>query len=207
MGKVLYPGYFPNECGPYDETPRWWSSTLTGYMRMIWRVKKWEFIINITNACATRLDCADINGDHTFTYTSAATTEEGLVCGVDLVLESEDTRFNFDYYDFNIFPSFGVGSFSPYSIMTANATGEPQDKGISLGDIPIPDGPEYANWIKNTSTVNIENFGADSASAPFTAFTETSEGEDINFYYTARVRAKEYWSYGGTYNTSTGEPL
>jgi len=207
MGRILYPDYFPNRCGPYDEIPRWWLSTLTGYMRMIWRVKKWELIINITNACVTRVDCADINGDHTFTYKSEAGTEEELVCGKGLVLESADTRFDFEYYTFNIFPGFlSFESFSPYSEATAQAIDEGQDKGISLGNNPIPDGPGYQNWIKNTSTVNIENFGIDVAYALFTNFTEIYENEDRNFYYTARVRAKEYWSYGDKYNTQTGEP-
>jgi len=205
MGKVLFPDYFPNRCPPYDDSPRWWTAELAGYMRMIWRVKKWEFIINITSPYSGW--STDIIGEHKFIYKSEATTEEELVCIKGLEFESGNTSF--ETYDMQISPYFtSFQSFSPYSSMGARASDSGSyDNGIDQGDLPIPDGPQYSNYVKNLSTVNIENFGNDIAYSPFTAFTTTGQGEDFNLYYTARVRAKEYWSYGGTYNTETGEPL
>lgn len=161
---------------------------------MYWRVKTWEIIIT---------DYFPFF-DETYTKTLQfqrfydnyiVTSEEQLVCGLNLTttLDPDNMRF----WDFYINPSFN--NFSSYSLRSAAsfALAEGNDRGTQMGE------PSFDMPNPEPYTVNIENFGSDTASATF----YRNSADEFEAYVTARVIALDYWSYGGTYDTTTGEPL
>jgi len=66
--------------------------------------------------------------------------------------------------------------------------------------------PDIASYEINSSQpvdIQIENFGSEISMIRLYTQTGSTYWGGISI----KIRADEYWSYGGTYNTSTGEPL
>ena len=209
MSKVLFPDYFPNRCPPYDDHPRYWNTDLAGFMRIYWRVKTWQ--VRVTNYNPGFLNP---EGDYIPESTETAilkyervdyqyallTSEEQLVCGLNFLEPREITGVDhMDYYQFGFDPSFN--NYNSYSLDSRAAfrIGTGNQKDTQIGVYPTGD----PNYNPAAYTVTIENFGSNSATATF--FQHIPEYYEL--LTTARIIALEYWSYGGTYDTATGEPL
>jgi hypothetical protein len=197
MGKVLYPGYFPYECQePPDFTP--WESDLTGYMKMYWRVKTWKVTCTLTG-----YEQEDENGgiriispgpgDYVFTYGWDAENEESLVCPTEFKKKSGRGKLDgWSESAFYFYWACNNETYSPGFGLLFAAGDDSQDPQIS--HLPIND--------SQLVDVQLENFSPETSSIKL--YTQ------VGSYWggiSIKIRADEYWSYGGTYNTSTGEPL
>lgn len=202
MGKVLYPGYFPNECGSFDGGPRWVQSDLSGYMRIFWRVKKWRITITLTDHGTTPGD-----GSFDFVYQSDAGSEEELACvsgsGFHLI-EHPAGRDKWVVEAFNIFPYFtAANDFRPYIILAYEASDSSNDKGAGIGDGAGVEPFLVPGDSISVNQLNISNFGNDTATITWYNIL----GLNNMITEISALKAEEYWSYGGTYDTTTGEPL
>jgi len=190
MGKVIYPNYFPYLC----EEPYGYSSlngSLNGFMRAYWRVKTWKVTATLTGY--TNPDGSIISpgpGNYVFRYKWDAETEEDLVCRRQFELISgADWNENTFYFSWAL---QSRNSYEPafYLLM------RPGDDGA---DAEISNNP-YATG--NLVTTNFDNFGNDNMSLTYYSASQGRWGA-----ITLNVQAENYWSYGGTYNTQTGQPL
>jgi hypothetical protein len=206
MGKVLhasYSGYFPT-C-TVDQTPtpsqNYLSLSLIEAMALFWRVRTWEakasgsfYSENISSTIEyTSSSCVDM------TPTITIGQEEDLVCkgeetfafqrlATAIITPDGGDPFNTDgTIDFQfIFASIAKGGSTYYPsffIASINAlTSLVPTFGSKIGTYKIT----YSGF-----QIVGDLFGPDGSSG--SALIE--------------IEAKQYWSYGGTYNTSTGEPL
>lgn len=192
MGKILYPGYFPNECGPYDYGYRWIESSLVGYMRMIWKVRKWRIELQYENTIYG-------SGLDAFYYISDAGSEEELVCGTGFHFVENESGRNWDISQFNILPIFNSpNDYRPYWSLTFRISGDAGDYGVGIGECAgLPD-----ELNRNVYQVTLLNFGNINA----TLYC-CSPYDDIHNTITTvtQISAMEYWSYDGTYSMETGD--
>lgn len=184
MGKVLYPGYFPNECKEPVFNWRWLETTLSGKMRAVWRVRQWKITVRLQ-------DNVFGDGDYEFFYRSDANTEEELVCGVGLHLINS---LGWDFEEFNIYPFY-------FFDLSYRASDDGGDYGVVIGE--GSDVPDELGRI--TYNVQISNFGADVALIYCCSVFDNYTPDILTTIL--EIQANEYWSYGGTYDTETGEPL
>jgi len=190
MGKILHAGksgYFPF-C--LQEGTGYWS--LEKAMEIYWRIRSWEFSLSVTY-----LAFSDLGEEQIFTttptplgpavITSLVTTEEDLVCGNSLNrflhLEATPTKSGSLYN-----PGFGVdvnwGSeydFGFAEFQVFSGAGGPDVRSFSI-------------------------YGSSSFPLSFIVY----ERPEISFSLldaTLSLEPKSWWSYGGTYDTSTGARL
>jgi hypothetical protein len=221
MGKILYPDYFP-VCIPtgtlsYD-TSRYLKFNLQEAMAFFWRVRSWK----IQMVGGYSYDLGEDFGriqiqflGETRQINSLVETEEQLVCfrgifnnpiydlsatvtvsgGTNTISAGND----FDYYfsnntyleqldAFRIANTFYIpliisSGFFSYDSYRDVSSYPPQ---ISTGQYSI----SFNNIIK-TGTLYVPVL-------PETAYSG---------FYKLSISANSYWSYGGTYDTATGEPL
>jgi hypothetical protein len=195
MGKVIYPDFFPYLCEtPYGPVSCF-DGDLIGFMRMYWRVKTWKVTATLTGY--TNPDGSIIlpgPGDYVFTYGWDAQTEKDLVCPRQFILLSGDTSW--DEYTFSFY----------WALQSENGYEPGFDLFIRPGDDASDaetaiDREGVDNWAP--VTINIDNFGSDIMSLTYYTTTASNKWGAISL----KVEAESYWSYGGTYNTETGEPL
>jgi hypothetical protein len=188
MGQILYPDYFPNQCD-YDGESRWVQSTLKGYMRMFWMVKKWRITITLTDHPTTPYD-----GSFDFVYQSNAGSEEELACPSGwgfYLIEHPSGRDSWEVEEFNILPYFSAANdYRPLIYLGYAASGDALDNGLGVGD---GSGLEREGLTVNQKEVNITNFGSDTATITYHNFTQ--EGGNMQTEISA-LKAEEYWSYG-----------
>lgn len=211
MGKVRSLGYFPH-CIPQGIPTEdfYLDLSLNEAMALFWRVKNWEF-----RTTGTLSDGFGVGYDLTYLGSSWATatienpviSEEYLVCksqelflftnNVDGLVTTDD-----ETYPINGIRQFGF-SFGSIPVFDARYQGSryyPIFFFQMLGPVlssSIAPGPGYSSVVGTyylsflDYIVQGDLFGADGASG------------DVE----VEINAKEYWSYGGTYNTETGEKL
>jgi hypothetical protein len=190
MGKVFFANYFPYLCEtPYGPVSCF-DGDLNGFMRMYWRVRTWKVTATLTGYA----DYPPGPGDYIFTYGWDAQTEEDLVCPRQFILLSGDT-------------SWSEYTFSFYWALQSENGYEP---GFDLFIRPGDDAADAETAINREGvdnwapvTINIDNFGSDIMSLTYYTTTGDTKFGTISL----KVEAESYWSYGGTYNTETGEPL
>jgi len=198
MGKVLHAsgsGYFPGCIVAGDPADCPW--TLEKAMQTYWRVRTWTFTASgIATESQDPSDTLEFSStitgitSHNFQTSVPQTLEEGLVCGNYFDVPSP----NGDFYSFIEFgqPQTGGGLYN------SGFVGEAVDNriyplefvfpaiGSTLFDISILDTDIPINMIYVNDEVGV-TYDITSGSATLTP--------------------TEWWSYGGTYDTSTGEPL
>ena len=189
MGKVLHAsgsGYFV-DC--IQNGPGYW--TLEKAMDIWWRIRSWELNLSVTYLIEGGEDSeivttSPINNPPSV-ITSTVNTEEDLVCDnfFDAYLDlSNATTKSGSLYD----PGLGF-----YVLW-----GEEYDFGFAEYEVSFgASGPDVRSF---------SIYG----SSPFEVSFKTYERPEISFTLleaTFSLEPKEWWSYGGTYNTSTGEPL
>ena len=168
-------------------------------MEMAWRVKTFELSTTITYFVS--------QGDYSQTYTTYPNfpnpfepvlidsnldygEEEYLVCGYN--------NLNSIYADINFLDATKSGSlYDPGFTFYANWTDE-NDFGFVEYEVRSDSaGPDVRSFsIYGSSPIQIS----------FTAFDDPSISYTL-LDATFSLEPKEWWSYGGTYDTSTGEPL
>ena len=217
MGKVLHAsgsGYFPEciiEQEPDPQLPCV-ATTLTEAMALTWRVRKWEakvsgIIHDLSDGFSSAFNGAwrDSNSSSPFDK------EEDIVCfGGNSHTEN---------IPFNVFVTTNNPDLEPFSfeanlqfIHGNTFTGlPPSDRKVyRVGDIYYP----YIDirsflifastyyYFAKLGTYKITFAGEEITGDIFSGYSANFTGT-----MSVEIRAKEYWSYGGTYNTSTGQPL
>jgi len=219
MGKVLHAsksGYFPRCLVDTPALPRDSNYIIGGIgevMTLFWRVRKWE--ISVIGTLVKTGDEFIFSGTPNELFANPAVEkEEDLVCFNSqdkfyTLFESEivpwGTRNGQPFINIgNLFVGKGF-PIDPYNTFEANAIVKNGDIYKLpfvwyIGGIPLLSDPLVFGWVP-ISTYTFDVLGV--STAPRTLYGPDGYSGSV----TAVVSAKEYWSYGGTYNTSTGQPL
>jgi hypothetical protein len=188
MGKVLHAsqsGYFPYCIIPYQESeffPFVSTSSLDDAMRLFWRIRKIRFY-------GTYEPTFPFEGTRNWQMVveSAAGSEEELVCNPlpGWIIKDQENLVN------------DGGFFSAFSFEEVTSFGEGYVVRLSFGgffqDTFGPEGWGFNNPSQTESEGSIDFEGVEMWGANYASST---------FNYEI-----EYWSYGGTYDTTTGQPL
>jgi len=187
MGKILSVGTFPFECDtPYLSEYFIFNSDLAQAMKMYWRVKTWEVRATLSGRTAIPPD----NGEYVFTYGWDVSKEEELVCLKTFSQKSGGSSFTEN--SFALYPNTN-GTQLACSILF-----RPSDDG---GE-PNISSAYYSIVGKTPFELSIQNFGEGGTCTLYSSNTLPAYGS-----MSIVIKALEYWSYGGTYDTTTGEPL
>jgi hypothetical protein len=186
MGKVLFPAYYP--CGEFISfggivyTPLNLDN-LRSEMAVYLRVKKWKATVIVTP-----------QGESPNTFIQYgywdANTEEDLCC-------HNSTYFLNDPPYFGSWPAstflFAFTNQKPYLVFFYSDSDEGRAQKVTS---------IYTEGY-NEEVLTIDNFNfTPTISIPKYSSTNTEISS-----MSVSIRAEEYWSYGGTYDTVTGEPL
>jgi len=182
MGKVVhanYSGYFPYCILPYQESeffPFVSRTSLSNAMRLFWRIRKIRFYGTYESGFG------DIR-NWQMVVESAADKEEKLVCNPGWIIKDQENLIN-DEAVFSTFAFEDVTSSPTGYVVTLGFGGFFQD---TFG----PEGWSFNNPSQNDSLGSIDFEGVQMWGGSFASSTFNYE-------------VQEYWSYGGIYNTSTG---
>jgi len=188
MGKVLSAqgsGYFPGCIEPYGG-----YFSLINAMKIYWRVKSWTI--------SGEYAYGPYSYDFSQTFTSTLSEEASLVC----LANNLDTDF---------YPDVEVGNTGrtyfqrPYSFYWNSSSLFYPDLlwQISFPDPAFPDERSVGTQLSdfNEATYTILGYTMPCG------VTKKDGDEFISEANNVIVVPASYWSYGGTYDTSTGEPL
>ena len=206
MGKVLHAsksGYFPfciSEVGSITEGFR---GTLEQMMTIYWRVKKWNIAMSGSGLLSGLYDVSFNQIAYELARLTPQQTEESIVCS---------SNFFFFAGSFPIsLPDVVLRGFFELEFSGARKSGYT----YSLGGRAVVDGDGY-NGIRTNSdggsvvgTWSMEFFGGPIVGNLYSQSggSQTLGDWDSSSNIIMTISASEYWSYGGTYDTSTGEPL
>jgi len=222
MGKILHAsgsGYFPgciNSNPP--ETINYQginyaklTSSLENIMAFYWRVKKWKVIVSGENASDDNVYIVKLIADFQLPENPLIQSEEYLICQLTRNWESNGGVWLINGEDF-----FG-GSVKVSLDLAPLYYKTNSQVSTYISIIGGPFSPSFPNgggafFTKersasgNSSTGNYEfRFLGQTLSGEL--FSVPGWKRDGNNPYNVIFTATEYWSYGGTYNTSTGAPL
>ena len=219
MGKILSAkgsGYFPL-CIPtgVPDTANTIKLTLQEAMTLFWRVKKFEGKINGT----INYPAGPNSGAYTITYTMNAyaempnfgnfyptpNTEEDIVCDTN-----EGRRAFYAPDAITVFFSFQQNPlllpiFMFYSFNSDSGAVKESDNSFFY--------PDFTAQFHVLDTRNIGKSYVGDCNLSFYGYNKNlplyanQGGDPSSFNISASIRAKEYFSYGGTYDTATGNPL
>jgi len=214
MGQVLHAshsGHFPfcvppansEEIGQYKKYPI--AMTKEDAMKAFWRVRTW------------RISGVELDDEVTPTYYSGnnyteklINQESDLVCAMGFSLfkfvNFGPSSFNSDRAEFFFFPVLSgentvveySGSYYPRIMFIFTAALYNEDGGL-IEDKETETDLSYWNpppGYGGSGSVNFMGYNIPGFRFP-----------DIPSYTGASIQPESYWSYGGTYNTSTGQPL
>jgi len=211
MGKILFPKYFPT-C-PTDGSdyvvPGYTAvltSTIAETMKMFWRPRKIKVSGSYFQFNDDRRAC-DVPANFELIIKSPYGSEEEMVCDPVRGWEMESyTNVRFDEYAF----SWGTAPFF-YGEQDSLYTFNGFEFGLETGGDPGGGGCSYSVNIKQLYTVE-GNGGPYNWNIINIAGVDFNMATYFNDYYqsgyvTASVEVLEWWSFGGTYNTQTGNPL
>ena len=190
MGKVLSAqgsGYFTT-C--IQDGTGYWS--LEKAMEVVWRVRSWQVNMSATYFVS--------DGENEQTFTTNFGTPTQLTSGLDIGREEELVCGYNSFYSTNIFINFTGATksgslynpgFSFYALV-----GVELDVGLTYVQV---DSGNFGNDIKSYSIYG---------SAPIEFSYSTGQFLVTEFLDASlSLEPVEWWSYGGTYNTSTGARL
>jgi hypothetical protein len=221
MGKVLHAsasGYFTGCIKEQNLLKECFSGNLTQVMALFWRVKKWE--ATITGSLQRTLDGVT----HTLTFdgttreldsqSPSPTTEEDLVC-----FNGEAKAFLVYIKTANWYASDGIPQDDTFGLLISSGyRSDDEYSGVEkteddyrvfgetlLGPTFLINGngntaPDYSPLVE-AGSYNITFYDGTLTGKLWSTFADTTASCVIT------VNAKEYWSYDGTYNTSSGAPL
>lgn len=189
MGQVLYPGTFPFSCdAPFLPQYFIFNSNLSQAMKMYWRVKTWRVSVTLSD----RTVGPPANGTYVSYCYWDVESEEELVCPN---LQFLCPNPGWEEFSFFLFQNTDGNSIAASFLF--RPTGDGGETSI-FSEI-------YSNneGDKPGGTLSIENFGEGGSCTIYVPNVTLPEYGNLSI----NIRANEYWSYGGTYNTETGEPL
>ena len=225
MGKILTTQPFPfaqydSETGgfvPCGSTLNafYITGTATEMMKQYWRIKKFHITCSFTGHFFA--DPAQPTSDESFSFdvVSGASTEEDLVCSASLntiqnlskTSRITDISVNFtfgkgDYY-FNSTSQENIKLyFGGFFFQCSN------DDFSSFNSVY---NPGVTNPLSNIIFNDYQLYQGETSFSPRppneTPLTFWDDGSNTITNFSMSILASEYWSYGGTYNTSTGLPL
>jgi len=214
MGKILTTQPFPfshydSEAGGYVPcgitTGLNVRGTLSEMMKLYWRVKK--FSVSGSFTAYTFNDPANpVSVTWSGTTTSLADEEANLVCNDGYSTSLTDTgasvAFNLDFRgaDFYVNSSPTQSLVHLYMDVTF-ATDQDDQSGVLLG----VEGDPYT--IQEFTINGFQVYTTSGQKVYYTGYIFPPGPTPLITDFTSTIVASEYWSYGGTYNTSTGEPL
>ena len=190
MGKVLHAsgsGYFPFCIGEIDPSiPELYSMvSIEAVMKIWWRIKKIRFYGTYTQ----RNNGNPIDVPWELIVQRNAANEENLVCN-PFPSWNTISQLNITNGSFNTSSVFYKGTSDNRFILGAGIGGVledvSQEEAIPFGSIPVDEG---------------------SQKFVFEGISFTNTPPEFTLPGSINYQILEYWSYGGTYNTSTGLPL
>ena len=135
------------------------------------------------------------------TYTSTAESEEELVCYRGFEITSGDDGF--DDLRFEIYPDYIVPTATRVPVYGTNET-----LGVFVSCFISQRNEESSSWSSDGEASRVPvNFYAFGEVIPVLLFDNPKLDPPSEGINTLSISAESYWSYGGTYNTSTGLPL
>ena len=184
MGKVLSPqgsGYFPGCIEPYGG-----YFSLSDAMKIYWRVKSWTI--------SGEYVYGPYSYDFSQTFTSTLSEEAHLVC----LANNLNTDFS---------PDTGDGTFfqRPYSFSWNESSLFYPDLIWSVS-FPDPAGPDQRSVGTQLSEFNEATYTILGYTMPCGVFKKDDD-EYVSEAINVTAVPASYWSYGGTYDTATGNPL
>lgn len=225
MARVLHAsssGYFPfciareidpdPDIGNRREFP--WGIPLNDLMAIYWRVKSWNIIgTNKGDVFLNKIvEPSRYNRKTGEQY--IATSEEEIVCGdlMDIIGVADPDNFLANSVSFRF--GWTIGFFNPaikmkksgelfFPRFNLEAFYENRDDAggiLDYGEAVSPFTSYSGVSLVDSGTITIEALN-------FSYIIPTFKGVDNSSYGNGFIKAEEYWSYGGTYNTSTGQPL
>ena len=197
MGKVLhasYSGYFPF-CIP-EGTPENCPWTLEKAMQTYWRIRTWTFF---ASGIATNTDdpsdtipfsseITDITSRDNETG-EPQTLEEGLVCG-------------------NLFENGILDAYCLIEFYQAETSGGLYNSGL-IGEV-VDDRVDPLEFVFAANVSSAFSISILGTNIPITMTYKNDPDQESSYSITsgsATLTPTLWWSYGGTYNTSTGQPL
>jgi hypothetical protein len=222
MGKVLhasYSGYFTGCIKEQNILKECVQGSLTQIMSLFWRVKKWEAKIDGSLERTISGERQALTFDGTFrelqNQSPYPTTEEDLVCFNDgskpaLIYYKTSNWYNVDGTPdsdtFGFVISSGYRSDQYYSGVEKTGTDYRVASSIFIGTYFLANGngntpPDYTSPLVEAGDYVVNTNVGSLTGKLWSAWADTPATCVIT------INAKEYWSYGGTYDTATGEPL
>jgi hypothetical protein len=206
MGKILYPSYFTSciseEIPEEFDLDGYVSGTLRQTMALVWKVRYWEARTSGTLYYGdgyTRTYSGDYQTLQRTPFSPpVAETEEDLVCTAGTLLNSRFTSnvaWTVEGITSNVTDNIGWYVELQGGVSTNNKIYFP----CIIGNI----------WFVNANYPFFNECGSYTISFENYTLTGILYSGDYNGSgnVLVEIRAQEYWSYGGTYNTSTGARL
>jgi hypothetical protein len=203
MGKVLHAsgsGYFPT-CIQEASSPDHCPWTLEKAMQTYWRVRTWTFSVSGLEAEAgdpeeffpfsvTIDNITSGNSEDESNYNS----EKQLVCS---------NGFFFNTVDDDIFAVIGFGNPEKSNdLYTSGINGYMYNENLVCEFRVYPEYPQDEPGVNNSGTITVLG-----ATLPLFIYIFDPEVTITFADVVATLTPTEWWSYGGTYNTSTGARL
>jgi len=208
MGKVLTPNYFSfclqNDFSIFPDSIReqyfsGTASTLTALMAAYWRVREWRVDYSASDTAGSPITATGV-------YGFDVTSEEELVCPNSFIEKSfsfTGISISFQEHNFSIFNYFSnlyyganISNGFAYQLLYYGADDGTAGAFIYSGTYDNCSG----SGVSGTLAVSVANAGQ--LNFPYQICPDR-EGR----FGTISITPQLYWSYGGTYNTSTGFPL
>jgi hypothetical protein len=200
MGKVLSTqgsGYFPqciidSDVGIYS---------LEDAMKIYWRVRTWTYSVSIS--AIGQGDCPILYGNDSFIIGSSANREEQLVCGGNSFYGSK-------FYPESTF--IGAAEINFFSRVYKNGNKYAGIQiSINLGGLPSQCAPFFTNVIYSDQSYEGGRFDSTILGEKIKLKGDFGNDPPVSLFdvisFNAEFTPNSYWSYGGTYNTTTGQPL
>jgi hypothetical protein len=210
MGKILFPDYFPfcleNSLPPTSPLIlcRQYSGqalSLEALMAAYWRVRKWRVDYSGTDTFGLPVTATGIHGFN-------VENEESLVCATIpkfelLSFSSSYTPWGAnDFRLFSIFDNLIYAATSSYrfafTLIYYGADDLTQGGSVESGDLC----GEGQQGVCDSQTISVTLADAGIIELPVTLCPDREEA-----FASISITADLYWSYGGTYDTTTGLPL
>ena len=200
MGKIIHPAYFPfpSFCGASLVDCNTPSTTLSQKMYEYWVAKTYRVKISMSDNGGAQPP----NPEYNFYYGIDAGSEEVIPCtGVfsfiyqygDRTQNEFDTNTFFNRVNHNQLCSYIAGLVTRFS--------EANDDFLYFGDL---------QGLQQTGTAVISFGDGHSLSIPYAILSQQpGANPDLFFEFITSfdISVVEYWSYGGTYDTTTGTRL
>jgi hypothetical protein len=204
MGKILYAsrsGYFPSCIEEVSSIESNFKSTLRNMMSVYWRVSQWKAKVSGTAISFNDESVIFLGTEYNLIRTFGPSTEEELIFCVPRPLDFSTEIFPISVVDGitlngNIFLSLDL------RISVQKEAGDLYSiaSGIGVAVLPgvlsVDSTPEYDLEIGSCRI----NMAVGFITTPLFASSFSYKSGNVQLTFTAR----EYYSYGGTYNTQTG---